>query len=401
MSNLIVKDNKLIQASYKLEIAEQRIILLAIIQAKEIEHEITDKSYLKITAESYANHFNIEKKSAYDVIKKASENLFNRYISYNENEENHKVRWVDKIGYKKNNGYIYMRLTKEIIPLITNLKKQFTSYEIKQIENLSSIHAIRLYELLIAWRSTGKTPEIKLIDFRNKLGIEKNKYKKMCDFKKYVLDLGIKQINEHTDITAKYEQIKEGRTITGFKFTFKQKKKAEKTAKQETPNRDKNVIDWINNKTDQEQEIIKANADAYIAKMNITDEKHKQNIYRKAEKEEWGLEQYQAEQKAEQEQKAKHRAEQKAEKEKQDKYKAEKEKAHAETERYFNQFVSLNDKEQKEIINIMMNNLGCFKKAFEKAFKKDIKALLDNQFAYTFKKSMKEYEKNKSNENIK
>ena len=46
-------------------------------------------------------------------------------------------------------------------------------------------------------------------------------------FKRGVLELALKQINEHTDITASYEQHKKGRTITGFSFKFKQKKKTE------------------------------------------------------------------------------------------------------------------------------------------------------------------------------
>ena len=48
----------------------------------------------------------------------------------------------------------------------------------------------------------------------------------MYDFKKYVLDIALKQVNEHTDITVKVEQHKTGRTITGFSFSFKQKKSA-------------------------------------------------------------------------------------------------------------------------------------------------------------------------------
>ena len=42
-----------------------------------------------------------------------------------------------------------------------------------------------------------------------------------------VIELALKQINDHTDITATYEQHKKGRTITGFSFKFKQKKKTE------------------------------------------------------------------------------------------------------------------------------------------------------------------------------
>jgi plasmid replication initiation protein len=46
----------------------------------------------------------------------------------------------------------------------------------------------------------------------------------MSNFKTYVLDFALEQVNELTDITAKYEQHKKGRSISGFSFTFKQKK---------------------------------------------------------------------------------------------------------------------------------------------------------------------------------
>lgn len=44
--------------------------------------------------------------------------------------------------------------------------------------------------------------------------------------KKRVLDHAVSQINNHTDITAEYEQHKTGRKVTGFTFRFKSKAKA-------------------------------------------------------------------------------------------------------------------------------------------------------------------------------
>ena len=77
--------------------------------------------------------------------------------------------------------------------------------------------------MLIAWRATGKVPEIELSEFRNRLGVGDNEYTAMNNFKSRVLEPAIKQINEHTDITVKVEQHKKGRTISGFSFKFKQK----------------------------------------------------------------------------------------------------------------------------------------------------------------------------------
>ena len=234
MTELVVKDNALIQASYTLDLVEQRLMLLAIMEARETGKGIAPDSLLQIHAHSYAEHFNVNKETAYTVMKDASKGLFDRYVTYHDKnpktgkDRSFHCRWVDKIGYEKDTGIVYLRFTHDVVPLITRLEQQFTSYDIEQISSLNSGYAIRLYELLIQWRSVGKTPVFDLQQFRQQLGVEEIKYSRMSDFKKYVLDFAVQQINEHTDITVKYDQHKQGRIITGFTFNFKVKVKSKK-----------------------------------------------------------------------------------------------------------------------------------------------------------------------------
>ena len=237
MSELVVKDNALIQASYALDTVEQRLILLAIAEARETGQGITENSLLEVHASSYINTFNVEKHTAYSVLRDASRSLFDRYVTYHDKnpktgrDRSFHCRWVDKIGYEQQSGIVFLRFTQDIVPLITRLEENFTKYEIQQVAKLTSTYAIRLYELLIQWRSSGKTPIFDLEVFRQQLGVESNQYKTMCNFKTYVLDFALKQVNELTDITAKYEQHKKGRSISGFLFTFKQKKSLVKPTK--------------------------------------------------------------------------------------------------------------------------------------------------------------------------
>lgn len=241
MSSLVVKDNALIEASYTLDTVEQRLILLAITQARETGKGITEKDLIEIHASSYINHFKVEKHTAYTVMKEASKSLFDRYVTYHDvnpktgRDRSFHCRWVDKIGYEPNSGTVYLRFTQDIVPLITRLEANFTKYELEQIAQLSSGYAIRLYELLIQWRSLGGSPVLDLALFRKQLGVQDHQYKTMSNFKTYVLDFALNQVNQFTDITAEYEQIKKGRTIEGFKFKFKQKNNKEK------PNTIKNV----------------------------------------------------------------------------------------------------------------------------------------------------------------
>jgi plasmid replication initiation protein len=230
MSKLIVKDNSLMQASYTLDMVEQRLILLAIAKARETGHGITENSLLEVHANSYINTFHVEKHTAYTVLKDASKSLFDRYVTYHDvnpktgKDRSFHCRWVDKIGYEPNSGIVFLRFTQDIVPLITRLEENFTKYELQQVARLTSAYAIRLYELLIQWRSAGKTPIFDLQIFRQQLGVEVNQYKTMSNFKTYVLDFALKQVNEWTDITAQYEQHKTGRIISGFSFKFRQKK---------------------------------------------------------------------------------------------------------------------------------------------------------------------------------
>lgn len=248
MAELIVKDNALIEASYTLGLAEQRLILLAIVEARNTGHGIDHSSLLRVHAQAYADQFGVEKNNAYEIIKDASRGIFDRYVTYhdknpkNGNDRSFHCRWVDKVGYEKDSGTVYLRFTADVVPLITRLEKQFTSYELEQVSQLDSSYAVRLYEMLMQWKSIGKTPVYELWHFRQQLGVEDSKYKTMSNFKKHVLDFAIEQIKQHTDIIADYEQIKTGRSITGFKFNFKFKNKPKKDL---AVSRDENTFDMF------------------------------------------------------------------------------------------------------------------------------------------------------------
>ena len=54
---LVVKDNALINASYNLDLVEQRLILLAIVEARENGQGINTTEPLVIHADTYAHQF--------------------------------------------------------------------------------------------------------------------------------------------------------------------------------------------------------------------------------------------------------------------------------------------------------------------------------------------------------
>ena len=161
-------------------------------------------------------------------------------------------RWVSRIKYIDTTATLEITFAPDVVPLITRLEQHFTSYQLKQVSQLTSKYAIRLYEFLIAWREVGKVPQIEISDFRNRLGLLESEYTAMSDFKKRVLEPSIKQINEHTDITVTYEQHKKGRLISGFSFRFKQKQEAKKIESK----RDPNTPDFFVKMTDSQRHLF-------------------------------------------------------------------------------------------------------------------------------------------------
>jgi plasmid replication initiation protein len=224
---LVVKDNSLINASFNLDLVEQRLIVLAITEARESGLGISSDSFLTVHASKYMETFGGERQTAYKALKVACDTLFARQFSYQSLTETgtrklHRSRWVSEIVYLEGEASVQLIFAPAVVPLITRLEKNFTSYETEQISHLSSKYAVRLYELLIAWKSVGKA-SFELEDFRDKLGLGSTEYRPMSNFKKYVLDLAVSQINAHTDINVSYEQKKKGVRVAGFAFRIKQK----------------------------------------------------------------------------------------------------------------------------------------------------------------------------------
>ena len=254
-NGLVVKDNALMNASYNLEVTEQRLILLAIINARETHQGITSDSKLEIHANDYASQFHVTKEAAYKALKTAVNNLFERQFSFKEETKKGigivRSRWVSRIKYIDDSAILEITFAPDVVPLITRLEKHFTSYQIQQVTLLTGKYAIRLYELLIAWREVGKVPQIELSEFRAKLGVEDDEYKAMNHFKSRVLEPSIKQINQHTDITVSYEQHKRGRTITGFSFKFRHKQQQKIEVK-----RDPNTPDFFVKMTDSQRHLF-------------------------------------------------------------------------------------------------------------------------------------------------
>jgi plasmid replication initiation protein len=226
---LVVKSNRIVEASYRLTLNEQRIILYSICRAREEQKGLFPDLPVTITAETFAKQFpGIDKSNVYLQLKDAMNTLYARSVTIHDTDAAtglprvKETRWLSEKAYIDGAGHVQVVFTPAVIQHITRLEAEFTSYQLEKVSKMTSASAIRIYEMLTQYRTVG-TRELNLQWLRNALQIDANEYKLTGDFKKWVLDAAVKQINDHSDLKVSYTPKKTSRAITDFVFKIKDK----------------------------------------------------------------------------------------------------------------------------------------------------------------------------------
>lgn len=234
MDKQVVKSNHVIEASYRLTLNEQRLILLCIQQISKGQ-AITSQTGFNVRASDLIEAFGVSKKNAYSDLKEVAEVLFNRFLTIYKPDpdepklESTRTRWITAIDYIPDEGRVKLYFAHKVIPYISMLESGFTRYNIEYTANMTSVYGTRFYELFKCWLmgDKAKTKTISIDELKTLLDLKDEKggyqYPSIKDFKLKVLDKGLDDVNQHTDLKAAYETKKTGRRITDLEFTVKLK----------------------------------------------------------------------------------------------------------------------------------------------------------------------------------
>ena len=147
-------------------------------------------------------------------------------------EKSYEQIWMfQRVKYHLGQGIIEFDFTKHILPYLFDLKDNFTSYELAAALRLTSKYAKRIYPLCSQWKDLGETKKYDLQDLKKMLGLlddkGNEKMKQLIDLRTNVLDVAMKQINEHTELHVSYKLEKVGRSFKNIVFTVKPQALAE------------------------------------------------------------------------------------------------------------------------------------------------------------------------------
>lgn len=221
MNNLsVAKSNNLIDASYKLNVQAQKLVL-ACLGKIDSRPDATPQKEVTLTASEFSELMGIDIKNAHRELYKAADALFKSSIILHEGDDEIELYWIQEKAKKlKGEGAIRIVWSDRILRYICQLKSRFTTYKLRNIASLQSGHSIRLYELLMKFNATGERV-IYLEDFKSALGIS-DKYPEFKVLNRDVIKPAIEELNQRSDLIIKFDTIKKGRTIVALVFEFKQ-----------------------------------------------------------------------------------------------------------------------------------------------------------------------------------
>ena len=220
---IVTKSNRLITCNYDLSVLEQKIILTL---ASMVQPQDTEFKEYEFKIKDFINLLGLKGQSKYTELPKITRELKKKVFDIKEGTDTIQVSWLGGVRYKHKEGILILQLEKNLKPYMLELNTLYTSYKLQNILNLKSKYSIRLYEILKSNLFKGQIT-IELEELKNMTGAKEKAYSIYNNVKSKVLMQAQKELQEKTDISFEFEEIKTGRKVTSLKFHIKANKSKE------------------------------------------------------------------------------------------------------------------------------------------------------------------------------
>lgn len=228
---LVTMSNALTRAGHGLTLAEKRLVMMAVSKldsGKPIRPGEVPTT--RITAAEYAEAAECGMPTAYEALQDAAKALFERKITFYEAAHRRKgkpleptkvqMRWVGQVHYQKGEGWVELYWWPKLLPHLTGLKRQFTSYQLQQASALRSAYSWRLLELLMRFESTGWA-EYSIEDFAAAMDATEKQRANFNNIKRRIIEPAVKELGDKDGWLIQWRPIKAGRKVSAVRFEFR------------------------------------------------------------------------------------------------------------------------------------------------------------------------------------
>jgi|GEM_PF-1741907 len=220
-SRIAVQDNALVRSAYTMSLLEKRLLMLAISKVDATIAPVRNQCIeVEVTAEEWATTY--REKDPWTDLNRAADRLMSRVVTLypTQGPEREKLNWTDRCKYYKNK--VVIRFGYSLSIELAGMLNEFTQADLLDVAKLDSFYAVRLYELLRQYQSTGLLM-IGVEEFRVLMGAEK-KYVAFSQLNRRVIKQAIEGIQKkmpELKLNVEYIKRRGSRAVTSLKFTFK------------------------------------------------------------------------------------------------------------------------------------------------------------------------------------
>lgn len=211
---LVTKANTLITSNYDLSLEEQRIILTL---ASTVQPTDEDFKPYKFSIKDFIHLLGIEDKRKYTKIPKITKELMQKVLEIKQGDDILQVAWLSSAHYRKGTGTIELEFSPKLKPFMLGLKEFYTSYRLKNVLELKGKYSIRMYEILKS-NEFKKSAEIEVDELRKILKADTGSYLVYQNFKNRIIVQAQRELQDKTDISFDFDEIKTGKKVTSIKF---------------------------------------------------------------------------------------------------------------------------------------------------------------------------------------
>ena len=236
---VVVQHNALAEARYRLSLRAQKLLIRLI---AELDQQSDDFSEVRLSLGDFAVLAAQERNDVtFAHFCDAAEQFLGRFVAINQprmaGEEQARqllCHWISSIEKNPNDKSITFSFDKKLRPYLLGLKKTFFAYRTLYAFNLDSTYGIRLYQWAKSREFLKRPQQVSVDELRLSLGtiefdgrgkIVKESLKRYADFNRVAIRPAIREINEKTDISLAFREIKRPGTkiVASLVFTVRQK----------------------------------------------------------------------------------------------------------------------------------------------------------------------------------
>lgn len=171
----------------------------------------------------------------YQQLRTATKDLLGKVIEFDDQDGNFcQTALIASAKYMKGQGTIRITVSEVIRPILAQIKSEYTSFQLYCALAMTSKFAKRIYMICSQWKKNKNADgvanskiylvdELKhMLELKDPTGKEPEQFVRWSDFKKNVLDLAVKQINQYSDIKISYLAQKQGRNYNTLQYRIEE-----------------------------------------------------------------------------------------------------------------------------------------------------------------------------------